>query len=102
MGTRTFASAAAVLLTSACGSVGQMGSDVTPHPPGPPTAALAKWADFPATAIPRPIIWFDGPNLVRAFPDGESKIAAYCNRFVLPAGLALPAKLPRNTDGGLA
>jgi hypothetical protein len=88
------ASVVAALLMSGCGSLGRFGADGTPHPPSPPTAALAMWQDFPANANPRPIIWYDGPNLVKGFPTGDAKVAAYCNKFVLSSGLVMPADVP--------
>src|SRR5438270_9275997 len=94
----------ALILLTACGpGVGQPSSSLSP--PSPPTAALAAWKDFPANANPRPIIVFDrslehiGPAGFGAVP--ERKVDWFCNKFVLAAGVSLPATAPaRATAGG--
>jgi hypothetical protein len=75
---------AVALMVAACGAIpgGQGNLPV----PSPPTAALAKWSDFPVNARPRPIIWFGdvveeaGPG---QFPSEESKLRWVCGKFVL-------------------
>jgi len=87
----------ATLLITACGAVaGQSAS--TPLPlPSPPTAALARWNDFPANANPRPTILFGafvehiGPG---QFPDNDSKLTWLCNKFVLASGVQLTSTGP--------
>jgi hypothetical protein len=83
----------ALLFVVACGATGGQAS--TPLPlPSPPTAALAAWKTFPVNANPRPILWLGGPNLITAFPDGDSKIAGICNKLVLRPGLKLSTSAP--------
>lgn len=79
-----------LLLVSACGSVPNQGS---PPLPTPPTAALAKWNDFPANAHPRPIILF-GDAVEHIQPSGFSadpprKLAWTCNKLALGADVLL-------------
>ena len=99
------ASILAMLLVSACGAVpGQTDLSL----PTPPTAALARWTDFPANANPRPVILFNpiaeqvGGN---KFPDNDSKLAWLCNKFVLASGLDLtstgPAVAPARWPSGV-
>ena len=78
-----------LLLLVACGAPTQPAS-----PPSPPPAALEFWADFPATANPRPILWFESPGPEKGFTSGDAKIAAACSRFRLASGLTLPSSTP--------
>src|SRR5437762_8373582 len=87
-------SAAAIFLTlmlAACGAV--PGGQGNLPAPSPPTAALARWSDFPAGSNPRPIIAFgDTVDYIpeAGLPDNERKVAWLCNKFVLAPGLTLP------------
>ena len=80
----------AALMVAACGAIpgGQGNLPV----PSPPTAALARWSDFPVSAKPRPIIWFGdvveeaGPG---QFPNEEGKLRWVCHKFVLGPGVVL-------------
>ena len=83
------------LVVAACGA--EAGSGSLPVP-APPTAALAKWKDFPAAANPRPIIAFgDAAEVIQpqGFPDGDRKVAWICNKFVPAAGLTMLADARR-------
>ena len=83
------------LVVAACGAEGGSGSLPVP---APPTAALAKWKDFPAAANPRPIIAFgDAAEVIQpqGFPDGDRKVAWICNKFVPAAGLTMLADARR-------
>src|SRR6185312_1598124 len=88
-------SAAAVVLAfvvAACGAF--PGGQGNLPAPSPPTAALAKWKDFPANAKPRPIIAFaDTVEHIpdAGFPDDNRKVAWMCNKFVLAPGVTLSA-----------
>ena len=87
--------AAALMLASACGAIPRGGASLPP--PGPPTAALAKWSTFPANAKPRPLIAFgDTVEYIpeAGFPDSDRKVAWMCNKLVLASGVALPAAAP--------
>ncbi len=96
----TFALAIAFLVAGGGAAVPSQGG--LPQP-SPPNDALAKWKDFPATATPRPIISFgDTVDEIQAngFPPGDSKMAWVCHRFVLAAGLSVPAAAPAKAFGG--
>ncbi len=85
----------ALLLVTACGSAPNQGS---PAPPTPPTAALAKWSDFPADAHRRPIILF-GDRVEQIQPSGFSadpprKIAWTCNKLALGTDVSLSTVPP--------
>jgi hypothetical protein len=88
---------AALVLVAACGAVGGQGSTQLP-PPSPPSAALAKWANFPANAQPRPIIIFNrtiehiGPAGFTSEPDRKRDWG--CNKFAFSPGVALPSTAP--------
>jgi len=75
---------AATLMVAACGAI--PGAQGALPAPTPPTAALARWSDFPVNAKPRPIIWFGdiveeaGPS---QFPNETSKLRWVCRKFVL-------------------
>lgn len=80
----------AVLVLSACASVPNQGS---PPVPSPPSSALAKWSDFPASANPRPIILF-GDAVEHIQPSGFSadpprKLAWTCNKLALGTDVSL-------------
>ena len=85
--------AVAAVALVACGAVG--GGGQLTHPPvvATPTAALAQWAGFPANQKPRPIIlfWELYPS-GGGFTNGDSKLAAICNKFSL--GTTLPTVTP--------
>jgi hypothetical protein len=73
-----------LLLVTACGGVAPQHQGTLPLPT-PPTAVLAAWSSFPAGAHPRPIVAFgDTVEHVQpaGFPNGDRKIAWFCNRFV--------------------
>jgi hypothetical protein len=94
------------MLLTACGpGTAQPLSSLSP--PSPPTAALAAWKDFPASANPRPIIVFDrtlehvGPAGFTTEPDRKPDWS--CNKFVLALGVTLPATAPgRATAAGVS
>src|SRR5262245_8056655 len=89
MAKRLLAVAALVLITS-CGSV-HISANLPA--PSPPTAALEKWKDFPASANPRPIIAFgDTVEYIpqAGFPNDDRKRAWLCNRLTLATGLSFP------------
>jgi hypothetical protein len=97
---------AALLLVAACGAVPGQGSSPLLQP-SPPTAALAKWANFPAGARPRPIIIFNrtveqiGPAGFMSEPDRKRDWG--CNKFAFAPGVALPSTAPdRATAQGAA
>jgi hypothetical protein len=80
----------AVLAITACGLSNGQGSQ-----PLAPTAALAKWQDFPAHANPRPIIWFGGIyEHVSGFSTVDGKEMWLCGKFVLGPGVTLPGPAP--------
>ncbi len=87
----------ALVLIAACGP-GNAEALPSLSPPSPPTAALAAWKDFPASAKPRPIIVFDrtlehiGPAGFTAEPD--RKVDWGCNKFAFAAGVTPPAVAP--------
>src|SRR5712692_8391436 len=88
------ASVLALLVVTACGLSNGQGSGPL-APPSPPTAALAKWQDFPAHANPRPIIWFGGIyEHVNGFSDVTGKETWLCGKFVLGGGVQLPGAGP--------
>ena len=92
-----------MLLGAGCGAVPGQGQGATPSlgPSGAPAAALERWKDFPAGARPRPVVWFGGTGLSlpsNGFPDGDSKMAAACNKLVLAGGLRLPTTGPAMTS----
>src|SRR5260370_22451751 len=95
--------ALAFVFVTACGAAGGRGSAPLP-PPSPPTAALAKWKDFPANAHPRPIIIFNrsldhfGPSGFSSEPD--RKIVWFCNKFVLAGGIRLTETAPSRASAG--
>jgi len=83
---------AAAFFVAACGAV--PGSQGKLPAPSPPTAALAKWSNFPADARPRPIIWFG--DVAEKIGEGQfrteaAKIAWGCRKFVPAPGLTLTA-----------
>lgn len=88
---------AALLLVAACGAVPGQGSSPLPQP-SPPTAALAKWANFPAGARPRPIIIFNrtveqiGPAGFTSEPDRKRDWG--CNKLAFAPGVTLPSTAP--------
>ena len=94
---------AALLLAAACGAVPGQGNSTLPAP-SPPTAALAKWANFPAGARPRPIIIFNrtderiGPSGFISEPDRKRDWG--CNKFAFAAGVTLQTVAPPATAGG--
>jgi hypothetical protein len=84
----------ALLVLCACGSAQSSGSLPLPSPP---TAALAAWKHFPATANPRPIIAFGATveHIPQAgFPTNDRKIAWICNKFVLASDVKLSTTPP--------
>ena len=92
----------ALLVLVACGAPPSQGGGLPL--PSPPTAALAKWKDFPAGARPRPIIIFDrtleriGPNGFMSEPDRKQDWG--CNRFVLGSGVTLSNAAPSPATAG--
>ena len=92
----------ALLVLVACGAPPSQGGSLPL--PSPPTAALAKWKDFPATAHPRPIIIFDrtleriGPNGFISEPDRKPDWG--CNRFVVASGVTLSSAAPGSATAG--
>ena len=86
---RTFCAAVlAVVMATACDPSGQSSTPLPP--PSPPTAALAAWKGFPASATQRPIIWFgEHYEHVNGFSTNDGKIAWLCGRFVLGPGIQL-------------
>jgi len=86
---------AALVLLAACGSV--PGQSTLPLP-SPPTAALAKWKDFPVHTKPRPIIVFSrtleqiGPSGFSSEPD--RKLDYGCNKFVFGPAVTPPIDAP--------
>jgi len=88
-------SAVAAVAVVACGAVGG-GSYITQPPPvATPTAAVAQWAGFPADQNPRPIVLFwELYTTGGGFKDGDSKLAALCNKFSLAT--SLPREVPAN------
>jgi hypothetical protein len=92
---------AALLIITACGTA--QGSAPLPLP-SPPTAALAAWKDFPASASPRPIIIFEraleriGPSGFTSEPD--RKLAWSCYRFAFAAGVQLSETAPARAMAG--
>lgn len=62
-------------------------------PPSPPTPALDAWRDFPANSSPRPVVWLAKNSPSNGF-DGTSKMAFFCNKYVLADGLHLPPDTP--------
>jgi hypothetical protein len=92
--------AMAAVALAACGQVG--GNAAVPTPISPPTGALAAWASFPADQKPRPIVWLENFSPANGFASGDSKMAAYCNKYAL--GAPLPTNVPSKavvtwTDG---
>lgn len=90
----------ALFVVVACGAApGQ-----SPLPlPSPPTAALAKWKDFPAHAKPRPIIAFgDTVDHIqdKGFPTNDRKIAWSCSKFVFASGVTLSSARPTAATAG--
>jgi len=79
---------AALMVSVSCGAPYGTGSV-----PGPttPSAALAAWKDFPAAAVPRPIVLFGIDPHGQAFTN-TSKIAALCRQLAL--SVELPAITP--------
>ena len=104
---RLMAAAAALAAVSlvACGSVGSSHETNPPAVPTP-TAALARWAAFPAAQKPRLIVWYsDLETTGGGFTGGDAKIAALCNKYSLST--TLPSTLPARatatwTDGTTA
>jgi hypothetical protein len=93
---------AALLLIAACGAAPGQGNSPLP-PPSPPNDALAKWANFPAGAKPRPIIAFgDTVEQIQSggFPTNDRKIAWMCNKFVLAASVELSDTAPERAIAG--
>lgn len=84
------------MLVSACGGVAPRQQGALPLPT-PPTAALAAWSGFPATAQPRPIVAFgDTVEYIppAGFPNGDRKVAWFCNKFVFAPGVAVSDSMP--------
>jgi hypothetical protein len=79
---------AAVLLLTACGAMFGPGSAY----PSPPTEALARWSDFPASQKPRPIILFWDFRPRAGYSSSDAKIAGFCNKFTVAA--AFPTEVP--------
>jgi hypothetical protein len=91
------ASIAALLLTIACGALPGTGSSQT----SPLTAALAAWASFPASQVPRPIVLLGiDPLRGQVFDAGGGKMAALCARFAL--SVALPVDAPKQSTASWA
>ena len=87
---KSAAAIALALMLAGCGAV--PGGQGNLPPPSPPTAALAKWTDFPVNANPRPIIWFGG--IAEKIGEGQfnsndAKVAWLCHKFVLASGVQL-------------
>lgn len=98
------ASIAVLVMLTGCGSM-KLQSSASPLPqPSPPTAALAKWKDFPANAHPRPLIVFDraieriGPAGFSAKPD--RKLAWGCNKFAFAPGVETSPQAPGSAKVG--
>jgi hypothetical protein len=94
----------ALLVITGCGSVRTQGSSNTLPQPSPPTAALAKWKDFPAKANPRPLIVFQ-TTFERVGPSGfvtepARKVAWGCNKFLFATGVKVSADPPSTVSAG--
>jgi hypothetical protein len=62
----------------------------------PAERALALWKDFPATVVPRPVVFLGSVNAPAAgFPTANAKEAYIVGRFILRA--ELPAAHHRST-----
>ncbi len=62
----------------------------------PPTDALARWKDFPADRVPRPIVLLDDFLAGQAFDTGEAKLAAVCGKFAM--SVPFPAEVPHQAE----
>jgi hypothetical protein len=58
----------------------------------PPTDALARWSDFPADQVPRPIVLLGYFPPGQGFDTGDAKIAYLCGKFAL--AVPLPVEVP--------
>ena len=80
---------AAFLLITGCGTLtGPRTGTISP-----PTDALARWQDFPADQVPRPIVLLGSNSPGQGFDSGDAKIAAFCAKFALST--ALPVEIPK-------
>jgi hypothetical protein len=73
--------AAFLLLVTGCGTLeGPRTGTISP-----PADALARWNDFPADRVPRPIVLLvnHNPNPLGAFDSGAGKLGYYCSKFSL-------------------
>jgi hypothetical protein len=80
--------AAFLLLVFGCGNLeGPRTGTISP-----PTDALARWNDFPADQVPRPIVLLGYHPPGQGFDTGDAKIAYLCGKLALVA--ALPVEVP--------
>lgn len=86
---RAIASVAFLLLVVGCGTLeGPRTGTVSP-----PKDALARWADFPADQVPRPIVLLGINSPGQAFDTNDGKIAALCAKFTL--SVFVPMEVPK-------
>ena len=78
----------ALVITAACGSLEGPRSGAV----SPPTDALARWQNFPADRVPRPIVLLGVNPPGQGFNTNDEKIAALCSKFALAT--PLPPTLP--------
>jgi hypothetical protein len=59
----------------------------------PPADVLARWSDFPADQVPRPIVLLNSLLTSQAYSSRDVKLAALCGKFTL--GIQPPAEVPK-------
>ncbi len=62
----------------------------------PPTDALARWQNFPADQVPRPIVLLSTNSPGQGFDTNDAKIAALCAKFGL--SIVLPVDSPKQAS----
>lgn len=79
----------AALVLAGCGSL----NGPTTGKVSPPTDALARWSDFPADQVPRPIVLLGTEAPGQAYDTNDAKIAGLCGKFALSA--QMPSEVPK-------